>query len=395
MISLCFSVFSVAKIFLVACLMKLTVIFPNFGPYHLARLRAAASGPFASVTGLEIAAQEALYPWQTARENLGFALDTLLDGTLEAIAPGLICRQLETYLDAKQPDVVAICGYERPEMRAALKWANRHRRIAVLMSESKRDDAPRAVWKEAIKKRIVSKFDAALVGGAPHKAYLEKLGIPARRIFCGYDVVDNQGFAARAQTFRAQPAPIERPYFLTVNRFIARKNLARVIEAWAAYRAAVAQFPDQTPWDLVLCGAGEEDAKLRQIARATGWDGVHFTGFAQEAEVSRWMAHAGAFIHASLQEQWGLVVNEAMACGLPMLLSQSCGCAPELLEDGRNGWGFDPCDVAQLSALMARMAGETGADGRAKMGAASREIVARWGPGRFARGLWECAHCVG
>lgn len=371
--------------------MKLTVIFPNFGPYHLARLQGvAAHGQFSRVTGLEIAAQEALYPWQTAREELGFQLDTLLEGTLEALPSKTICRKLGAYLDANAPDVVAICGYERPEMRAALKWANRNGKVAVLMSESKYDDAPRAPWKEAIKKRIVQKFDAGLVGGTPHQAYLEQLGIPAARIFLGYDVVDNAGFAARAERGRAEKSPVERPYFLTVNRFITRKNLARVVEAWASYRALFAQkYPDQTPWDLVLCGAGEEESALRHIAR--GLEGVHFTGFVQEAEVSRYMAHAGAFVHASLQEQWGLVVNEAMACGLPILLSQSCGCAGELLENGRNGYAFDPCNAVQLADLMARMAHELGEVERAAMGESARAIVARWGPERFAEGLWNCA----
>ncbi len=373
--------------------MKLLILFPNFGPYHLARLRGAASQrEFSSCVGLEIAAQEALYPWQTDRENLGLQLETLLDGTLEEIPAKEIKSKLEAYLSKAQPDVVAICGYERAEMRAALRWANRNDKIAVLMSESKRDDAPRKALKEAIKKRIVSRFDAGLVGGAAHKRYLVQLGIPAGRIFEGYDVVDNAGFATRAQKWRGEPRLIERPYFLTVNRFIERKNLARVVEAWATYRShAARQFAAQTPWDLVLCGAGEQEANLRAQVEKLGLDGVHFTGFVQEDEVARWMAHAGAFVHASLQEQWGLVVNEAMACGLPILLSQTCGCAPELLEDGRNGWSFDPTNASELSARMNHLAHEISDDERAQLGAASREIIARWPASKFGEGLVRCA----
>ena len=102
--------------------MKLLVIFTNFGPYHLARLRgAAAHSEFSPCVGLEIAAQEALYPWQTARENLGFTLETLLNGTLEEFSAREICRKLIAYLDESRPDVVAIAGYERAEMRAALR----------------------------------------------------------------------------------------------------------------------------------------------------------------------------------------------------------------------------------------------------------------------------------
>ena len=377
--------------------MKLLVIFPNFGPYHMARLRgAAAQTEWSACVGLEIAAQEALYPWQTARENLGFKLETLLDGTLEEIPAKVICRKLAEYLDKTRPDVVAICGYERAEMRAALNWCNRNRKIAVLMSESKRDDAPRRKWKEAIKKRIVRRFDAGLVGGAAHKLYLEELGIPSNRIFDGYDVVDNAAFAALAEAGRAQGRLVERPYFLTVNRFIERKNLARVVEAWSEYRANAARdFPDQVAWDLVLCGAGEEEQNLREVARATGLDGVHFTGFVQQNEVARWMAGAGAFVHAPLQEQWGLVVNEAMACGLPILLARNCGCAPELLERNRNGWTFDPTRADELSERMTFLAHEISDTRRVSLGAASRAIVANWTPARFGAGLVKCAGAAG
>ena len=376
--------------------MKLLILFPNFGPYHLARLRgAAAQSEFSSCVGLEIASQEALYPWQTQRENLGLQLETLLDGTLEEIPGKEIKNKLEAHLNQAQPDVVAICGYERAEMRAALGWANRNQKIAVLMSESKRDDAPRNALKEAIKKRIVSRFDAGLVGGASHKRYLVQLGIPAGRIFEGYDVVDNAGFAARARKWRGEARLIERPYFLTVNRFIERKNLARVVEAWATYRSHAARaFASQTPWDLVLCGAGEQEANLRAQVESLGLDGVHFTGFVQEDEVARWMAGAGAFVHASLQEQWGLVVNEAMACGLPILLSQTCGCAPELLENGRNGWNFDPENADELSGRMVHLAHEISDEARAQLGAASREIIARWPPARFGEGLVKCARAA-
>ena len=377
--------------------MKLLVIFPNFGPYHMARLRGAATiAEFTSCVGLEVAAQEALYPWQTARENLGFELETLLDGTLEEIPAKVICQKLSAYLDESRPDIVAICGYERAEMRAALGWCNKNKKIAVLMSDSKRDDAPRRAWKEAIKKRIVRRFDAGLVAGAAHRNYLISLGIADNRIFDGYDVVDNAAFAALAEQGRNEPRLIEKPYFLTVNRFVSRKNLARVIEAWSAYRSNAARnFPDQTAWDLVLCGAGEEEKNLREQVRATGLDGVHFTGFVQQERVARWMAGAGAFVHAALQDQWGLVVNEAMACGLPILLSRACGCAPELLAENRNGWTFDPTRADELSERMTHLAHEISDARRAQLGAASREIIAQWPPSRFGAGLLECARAVG
>jgi glycosyltransferase involved in cell wall biosynthesis len=112
-------------------------------------------------------------------------------------------------------------------------------------------------------------------------------------------------------------------------------------------------------------------------------------GFRQYDELPRYYGAAGAFVLASTTEQWGLVVNEAMAAGLPVLVSERCGCAPDLVEPGRNGYTFDPHDTQALARLMLEVASD--ACDRAGMGAASRAIVARWGPDRFAAGLEAAA----
>ena len=108
-------------------------------------------------------------------------------------------------------------------------------------------------------------------------------------------------------------------------------------------------------------------------------------GFKQYDELPAYYARAGAFIHASTTEQWGLVVNEAMASGLPVLVSNRCGCAADLVREGENGWTFDPTSDDQMADLMLRIASDEKA--RVQMGAKSREIIAEWGPERFASGV--------
>jgi len=97
---------------------------------------------------------------------------------------------------------------------------------------------------------------------------------------------------------------------------------------------------------------------------------------------------AGAFVHASTTEQWGLVVNEAMASGLPVIVPKRCGCVPDLVQDGVNGFSFDPYDVEALAGLMQRVAALAG-DRREAIGEAGRRIIADWGPERFADGLMQ------
>ncbi|MDZ4289009.1 MAG: glycosyltransferase, partial [Prosthecobacter sp.] len=115
---------------------------------------------------------------------------------------------------------------------------------------------------------------------------------------------------------------------------------------------------------------------------------VTMPGFKQYDELPLCYATADAFIHASTTEQWGLVVNEAMAAGLPVLVSNRCGCAPDLVVEGRNGFSFDPFDIEAIARGMAAMAALP-EDRRQAMGGESRKIIANWGPERFGQGLHD------
>jgi 1,2-diacylglycerol 3-alpha-glucosyltransferase len=136
-----------------------------------------------------------------------------------------------------------------------------------------------------------------------------------------------------------------------------------------------------------VSGAGPLEEKLRAQVRTAGLDDrIHFPGFLQYHELPRLYARAGALVLASLSDQWGLVVNEAMAAGLPVLVSERCGCAPDLVENGGNGYTFDPQDVAGLAILLGRMAASS-AESRRAMGRRSSELVARVSLEAFAKGV--------
>jgi glycosyltransferase involved in cell wall biosynthesis len=113
---------------------------------------------------------------------------------------------------------------------------------------------------------------------------------------------------------------------------------------------------------------------------------VLLPGFKQYDELPVYYGHASAFIHASTTEQWGLVVNEAMASGLPVLVSSRCGCAQDLVKNGVNGFTFDPCNVEEMAQLMIQISAFKPFRLSA-FGAASSEIIANWGPERFAEGM--------
>jgi 1,2-diacylglycerol 3-alpha-glucosyltransferase len=375
---------------------SLAITFTNFGPYHLARLRALAGalqGQGGRLIAYEVAGNQQLYPWARNRSEEPFERITLFPGKSMETVSAASCRSAQRQaLDRDQPDAVAIVGYSRPESLAALRWSRARGRPTVLMSETGWLDHRRLWWKEAIKRRRVQRFSAALVGGPRHRDYLEQLGMPKDRIAFGYNAVDNDFFAERAKQARnSEPyptGPAKVPYFLSVSRFAPEKNLPNLIGAFAVYRRASTRG---VGWDLVLCGDGPAREEIEHAIRASGLEhAVHRPGFLQAEGLARWYAHTSAFVLASRSEPWGLVANEAAASGLPLLVSDVAGCAETLVPDpaGTSGRRFDPFDEDSIAGALSWMADCDEAE-RRRMGERAAEIVANWGPERFAGGTLQ------
>ncbi len=363
----------------------IVVLFSNLGPYHLARLNrlhTACQQRGWRMTALELARTEADYAWKTSLSGSPFLVISLSANPLEHTSFSRMVQRLWATLTQLQPDAVAIAGYGRPTMLAALGWSLWHHLPAVLMSETTAQDAPRQRWRETLKCGLISGYDAALVGGQPQKQYLAELGFLPAAIFTGYNSVGNATFDPNQ--IASLPRPVARPYFLAVNRFIAKKNLPFLLSAYATYRAAAGAVA----WDLVLCGDGELRPQLtRQIADLALTDSVHLPGFLQQAELLPYLAHAECFVHASLHEQWGLVVNEAMAAGLPVLVSNRCGCYTDLVVEGVTGLGFDPTEQSTLVALLHQAT--TGVLPLHQMGRAAFQHIQQFSPDGFAQGCLQ------
>jgi len=307
-----------------------------------------------------------------------------------------LIRGVRSALDDCRPDAVAIPGWADAVAYSAIEWCNDHNVPVVVMSETTEWDESRRVWKEWVKRRVLRLCSAGLVGGQPHAEYLSRLGMSRRRIFQGYDAVDNEFFAQQAKEARSQSAEIRKKnalpenYFLASARFVEKKNLLYLVRAYDRYRnlAEKAKRQKSEIWDLVLLGDGPLKPEIQKlIAELKLQDFVHLPGFKQYTELPSFYALAKVFVHASTVEQWGLVVNEAMASGLPVLVSDRCGCALDLVKDGVNGFNFDPYNPGQIAEMMFRVS-----DAQfplSDFGAASSRIIADWCPDRFAKGFCQ------
>ncbi|MGA9624577.1 MAG: glycosyltransferase [Bryobacteraceae bacterium] len=359
------------------------MIFHRYGPYHCARMRAfAARGP---AVAIEVVRKDTTYQWDLVDYSQDFRRVTLFP-ELMADEPrvGDLRRRLYRCLETEKPRAVAIPGWSTPYAFLALWWCLKTSTPAVLMSESTVLDRRRTFLGEAVKRRLLCLYRAALVGGRRQTEYVNLLGFPELAVVPGYAVVDNAHFG-RLQV-GGEAGPDTRQSFLVCCRFVRKKNLPRLLEGYARYR----QEAGSAAWGLVLAGEGPEGDKVAEAIRTLRVDdSVCLAGFVQYDELPALYGGAGAFILPSAcDEQWGLVVNEAMAAGLPALVSNRCGCAPDLVEEGRNGFTFDPYDAEELARLMLRVSSMS-EDGRAAMGQASREIISRWTPETFATNLMK------
>jgi 1,2-diacylglycerol 3-alpha-glucosyltransferase len=366
------------------------VVFHHIGPYHHARLNAAADR--LSVTGIEWSAK-GFDAWGAAEAPARYTKVSLFPEAADHYPDSRQHRDVfRSALEQAKPNVVAVNGWNNFGSLAAASCCVDRRIPMVVMSESAREDELRTWWKEIIKRRIVDLYSAGLVGGQRHVEYLVELGMPRDRIFTGYDVVDNGYFARRALEIRNSTPPDEdefrkkyalpENYFLASARFIEKKNLPTLIRAYANYRHTAQA---NAPWDLVLLGEGPLQETLNAQLSALNLHGhVHLPGFKQYNELPVYYALAKVFVHASTTEQWGLVVNEAVASGLPVIVSNRCGCVPELVQD--NGFTFDPAKEDELAELLLEMA-SLSADERRRLGDTSYRIAANFAPDRFGEGL--------
>ncbi len=369
-------------------MLKIAVVFTNYGPYHIARVSALyqyCTQIGWDVVGIELARSEAEYAWKTNLKTIPFTLVSVIKNRQrEEVKNYHLLPKLCSVLTKIKPDIVVIAGYFESAMIAALFWSLWHGKLPILLSETTETDFPRSWWRETLKRRLITSYKSALVGGKPQKRYLMKLGIPEEAIFYGYDVVGNDAF--HPDKIKSLTPPLDHPYFLTINRFIPKKNLPFLISAYANYR----QIAKENAWDLVLCGDGEMRSQIEQQIDKLGLNKfIHLTGFLQQQELLPYFAHAGCFIHASTHEQWGLVVNEAMAAALPVLVSNRCGCFEDLVLEGINGFGFDPTSKQQLTHLMLKIS--SGKIDLQTMSEAALNHIKSFSPDCFAQGLYQAA----
>lgn len=371
---------------------KVVIVHTDFRLYWPSRLRQL--NHYLSLKGVElyiveIAGKGSPYSFDVATAPVGelrwFQLFT--SRAMEEIGAGEAVDAVIQKLDELDPDVVIAGPIAFPSGSAAARWCSRKKRPVVVFDDARLDDVPRPWYVDWVKRQVYSLVDAMVIPAPTHDSTYRYFGFQKGQLFYGVNVVDNTFFSRHGETagFSRQEPFLQFSFLLCVGRQIPKKNWKKLLMAFRN----IAGNLHAVAWSLVFIGDGPEHGELVALAGDLLDRQIFFVPFRQQSELVHYYHKASALVLPSLfGETWGLVVNEAMVAGLPILVSEKCGCAEALVKDGENGFVFDPDSQEEIEGVLERfVALDSGS--RREMGDVSRNIIADWGLERFCRGMWD------
>lgn len=282
-------------------------------------------------------------PAMNYRYNYTLLFDDYIENIPALKEIGAVLKFIYRY----NPDVINVTGYaSSASTLPAILFGKLLGKKVIMSSESTRKDKTRSLLKEAIKRLAVRLCSGFVVFGRSSEEYMLELGASPRQILVHKAaVVDNEALERQYQNALQRPLypEIHTPEnFIYVGRMAAEKNVDLLVKAFRELR------PQQ--WGLILVGNGPEDAAIGELIRESP-ENIYKYNAVGWTDVPGFFSRAGCFVLPSLSEPWGLVINEAMVCGLPVIVSEACGCVPDLVNG--NGYTVIPGDLASLKNRMA------------------------------------------
>jgi len=335
---------------------------------------------------------ETLRQWRVYKNEICFSHQILPAWRWRAGKSSLLInRGLWSALNQVSPQVIICGGYNYVASWEALLWARRHGVAFVLWSESNGQDARRGrPWVEFLKTYFLRHCDRFVVPGRASFEYLRSLGSPEASILTAPDAVDNSLFATQAENTRVHATEFREKlglpsrFILFVGRLVPEKGIFDLLEAYAKLERGL-----RSEVGLVFAGDGISKEELVQQAKRISPGAICFPGFAQREDLAGLYALAETLVLPTHSDPWGLVVNEAMACGLPIVVSSVAGCSADLVEDGWNGYVVPPRDSEKLSVAIDSLLRQP--ELKQTMSAHSLERIRKYSPEACADGLAAAA----
>lgn len=360
-------------------------VWDNFGPLHADRCNAVAKrfrGEH-EVIGLELAGRSKVYDW-LPEDGIHFRKVTLIPGKSfdEISFVHRFGRMLRACLGVKRKSWYFFCHYQDPAIFTVAVVLRAIGRRVFTMGCSKFDDYPRRLPREMLKSLMYLPYCGAIASGVRSRDYMQFMGIPGDQVQPAYNTVSLERIRKLAGVpIAPSGVPFRERHFSAVARLVPKKNIGMLLRAMKAYAEQVT-----TPRKLEIFGSGPLETELRALARELGLDQlVHFRGFLQTSEISKAYGESLALLLPSIEEQFGNVIPEAQAMGLPVVVSDNCGGRDVLVRSGVNGFIVEPDNPAGLAFFM-RLMSEDETLWR-KMCLSSQLFVERADSARFAEAV--------
>lgn len=288
-----------------------------------------------------------------------------------------------------QPTIINLTGYYDFASWAILLYCKISGIKTVLSNESTAGDHSRNRIKEFIKSVIIRQFDGFFNFGTLSKEYLLSLGGKPKQMLVNRNCVDNSAIRNIYEKViinriaSQQRLGLSTKNFIFVGRLIEFKNLFLFLEAFG-----IAQKLSNQDWGVIILGDGELKKDLQSFILEKNIQKISFQKGVSWQRVPEYLALSDILVLPSYSEPWGLVVNEAMACGLPVLVSDKCGCAIDLVRTGENGFIFSPKNLEELTNLLIKFMDMSEIDLK-RMGKISEQIIKDYSPENVSREMYE------
>jgi 1,2-diacylglycerol 3-alpha-glucosyltransferase len=373
---------------------RLALITEIIAPYRIPVFNALAASFDLDLHVIFLAETDpALRQWLVYKNELRFSYEVLPSKRLRIGSNKILLNSgMAKALTKFSPDAIICGGYSDPACWSARRWAKRNDVPLLAWVESNANDQrSHLALKESLKNRFLKSCRAVIVPGESSKQYVRSFGVSEKMIFVAPDAVDNELFSNGANLARQQSSRLRaelrlpQRYFLYVGRLVREKGLFDLLEAYRLLDDDI-----RSSVGLVLVGDGPDRKELEKRAHEISPGNVFFPGYVQRDQLPAFLALADAFVFPTHSDPWGLAVNEAMACGLPIIAGHAAGCVADLVKDGWNGYAVDPNDHHKFAISMTQLASD--GELRTLMGERSLARISQFSPLHCAEGIFNATN---
>ena len=364
---------------------KAAIVTNIIPPYRRALFEAI--GREVELTVIISAAMEQHRLWKAWDESEETNFKTkILKGLRLKHREGFFCAQpaLFRQLSEQSPDIIINCGFNLNSLFGAI-YAKKHKKKALLWSEATvHSESKYSGLRKLYRKILIHLNDGFIAPGTEAREYLLSLGAESKKCFLAVDAIEDIRESDFFEELKEQAAAKRKGFGQTVliysGQLIKRKGIDLLLKAYK-------EVCDKYDTTLLIMGNGPREDELKDYVKENGLKGVQFLGFKDEKEKWIYYLASDVFILPTREDVWGLVVNEAMLCGLPVICSKYSGAARDLVIDGENGRGVQPEDTESFSQVIEELLQNR--NKREQMGLCSLEIIEKYSIEESAKGFFR------